>query len=245
MSVVAGDHSNEVGQHGSDTEVAGVSRRSAVLVTLVLLLAAPTLAIAADPPGSPRNAYRAADVRRATSALLRKSDLIASFAVDPKEAGVPLIPHCLDFPGDRSNVTVTGQAKAAFTDGADAMGSSTIFFKKRSDLDRYWASTVRERFVSCDAELYAASRREGVQAETMFASAIPLGATGAQAAKAFRMITHLSDANSAVDRYQTTVFLRWGRGLTMIKILYYNQPCDCYSGLAQRLALRLIKANHR
>jgi hypothetical protein len=230
---------------GSETDVASVSRRSAVLAGLVLLLAAPTFAIAADPPGAPRKAYRPADVRRANSALLRKSDLIASFAVDPKEAGVPLIPHCPDFPGDRSNVTITGQAKSAFTDGTDAMGSSSLFFKTRSDLDRYWTATVRERFVSCDAELYATTRREGVQAETLFASEIPLGATGAQTAKAFRMITHLSDANAAVDRYQTMVFLRSGRGLTMIRILYFNQPCDCYTGLARLLAQRLIRANRR
>ncbi len=235
----------EGGASSCATEVAGVCRRAGLFAGLVLLLVAPTFAIAADPPGAPRDAYRPADVRRAQSALLRKSDLISSFDADPKEAGVPLIPHCSDFPGDRSNVTITGYAKSAFTDGPDAMGSSTLFFKTRADLNRYWAATVRQRFVSCDAEAYAASRREGVQAETLFAKEIRLAATGAQGAKAFRMVTNLSDGTATVDRYQTTVFLRSGRGLSMIRIAYLNQACDCQDGLAKRLAQRLIRANRR
>ena len=156
-----------------------------------------------------------------------------------------MIPHCADFPGDRSATTITGHAKSSFSDGVDVIGSSSTVFKSDGDLDRYWALTVRRRFASCDAKAYASTRRAGLTTKTLMAGQIPLRATGAQRAVAFRTITRVSASGyRPLDWYQTVVFLRQGRALAAIKIGYVNQPCTCYTGLARRLAGRLVDASH-
>jgi hypothetical protein len=215
------------------------------VAALGLLVATPAIARPAGPAGMPRLQLRAADSRRAKSALLRRSDLISTFRVDPHGSGVP-IPRCADFPGDRSSITITGLAKSSFTDGTDVMASSSIVFKSYGDLDRYWARTVRPRFATCNAEAYASTRSAGVKMKTLMARQIRIGATGAERAAAFRTITRVwFGGHSPVDWYQTVVFLRQDRGLAAIKIGYANQPCNCQTGLARRLAGRLIEASHR
>jgi hypothetical protein len=220
-------------------------RRTLGVTAVALLVAAPALALSDGSPGAPRLQLRAADNRRAKSALLRRSDLISTFRVDPRGGGVPMIPRCADFPGDRSGITITGYAKSSFSDGVDVIGSSSTVFKSDGDLDRYWALTVRPRFASCDAKAYASTRRAGLTTKTLMARQIRLPATGAQRAAAFRTITRVSARGyEPLDWYQTVVFLREGRALAAIKIGYVNQACSCYTGLARRLAGRLIDASH-
>ncbi len=210
-----------------------------------MLVATPAIARPAGPAGMPRLQLRAADNRRAKSTLLRKSDLISTFRVDSRGSGVP-IPRCAGFPGDRSSITITGLAKSSFTDSTDVIASSSIVFKSYGDLDRYWARTVRRRFATCNAEAYASTRSASVKMKTLMARQIRIGATGAERAAAFRTITRVwFSGHRPVDWYQTVVFLRQDRGLAAIKIGYVNQPCDCQTGLARRLAGRLIEASHR
>jgi hypothetical protein len=221
------------------------TRRALSFTAVALLLAAPALALAGGSPGEPRLELRAADNRRAKFALIRKSDLISGFRADPQVAGVPMIPHCTDFPGDRSGTTITGYAKSSFGDGMDVIGSSSTVFKSERDLDRYWALTVRPRFASCDASAYARTRAPGLTTKTLMARPLPLQATGAQRAAAFRTVTQVSaKGHSPADWYQTVVFLGEGRALAAIKIGYVDKPCSCYAGLARRLAGRLIAASH-
>jgi hypothetical protein len=211
---------------------------------LLLLVATPALAFHARSGGAPRVQFRPADNRRAKASLLRRSDLIATFRRDPRGGGVPMIPHCQGFPGDRSGITITGYAKSAFTDGVDVMGSSSTVFRSDADLVRYWATTVRPRFATCDASAIRRSLGRGVKATTLFAKQLRLGPTGTQRSAAFRTITRVSRrGHTPVDWYQTVVFLGEGRGLAAIKIGYANQPCNCHNGLARRLARRLIAAN--
>jgi hypothetical protein len=216
-------------------------RRASLICALALLLVAP--AIAAAPPGVPREQLNSVDMGRAESAVLRLSDLGAPFRVDPKAIAEPMIPHCGSYPGDRSGTTVTAEAKSAFAARTPHIGSKTLFFKTPTDLDRYWALTVRTPFVTCEAKAYVLGRARGVKAKTLFASAIPIGATGADHAVAFRTITRLSIAGHPPwSWYRTFVFLSSGRGLTMLKIEEADRACVCSTGLARVLALRLIKA---
>jgi hypothetical protein len=110
----------------------------------------------------PRERLTTADNRRARSVLLRKADLIASLRVDRKRTGVPAIPHCTDYPGDRSSITITGDASSAFSDGHNTIGSTALFFKSDTDIDRYWKTTVRPRFATCDADAYKTTLRKDV-----------------------------------------------------------------------------------
>jgi hypothetical protein len=154
-----------------------------------------------------------------------------------------MIPHCGNYPGDRSSTTVTGEAKSTFIGGTPIIGSKTLFFKSQLDLERYWQETVQKAFATCEAHLYATSRKANIKAKTLFAKLIPLGATGSDRAVAYRRITRVSTPGYApTDWYQTRVFLSSGRGLSMLEIGEAVRPCLCYTSFARVLALRLIDA---
>src|SRR3954452_21863674 len=196
-------------------------------------------------PGVPRVAHNAADMARAKSAQIRQSDLPSYFRVDPKRRAEPLIPQCGDYPGDRSSTTVTGEAMATFTGGTPVVGSKTLFFKTSADLDRYWKRTVRNRFVTCDAHVYASTRKPSIVARTLFARQLPLGGTGTERAAAYRTITRQTAVGYGTwDWYDTRVFLASGRGLSEIQVEEAMRPCACYVTLARVLGRRLIAASH-
>jgi hypothetical protein len=216
---------------------------AAALAVLPFVAAA---AFALDEPGSPKMKFRPADMRRANSAVLRQADIgVSYFRVDPKGYGVPMIPRCSGYPGDRSNTTITGEAMSSFVGGTPVMGSRTLFFKTPADLDRYWALTVKRRFATCLAKAYASTRRSDVDARTILATQLPDFATGVERMAAFRTVTRLSTPQYPTwDWYQTYVFLREGRGLTIFRTAEADHPCVCYTVLARKLALHLIDAGH-
>jgi hypothetical protein len=219
-----------------------MGRRLQGIAALVLAFAAPAAALAAIPPGAPREQLNAADNRRAQSAVLRQSDMFSGFRTDTTRTP-HLIPHCADFPGDRSSVTISGDATSSFSYKGNVIASSSVFFKTYSDGDRYWARTVRPRFATCDAEAFKSELRKGIRSKTLMARQIPILATGADNARAFRTITRLTIKNVTQDWYRTVVFIRSGRGLAMIETGFAGRACECQTGFARRLALRLIAAN--
>lgn len=219
-----------------------MGRRLRRISALALVFAAPAAALAATPPGAPREELNAADTRRAESVVLRQSDMFSSFRADPRRKP-QLIPHCADFPGDRSSVTIAGYATSSFSTKGNVIASSSLFFKTYADGDRYWALTVRPRFVTCDVEAYKLSRGKRVRSKTLMARQIPILATGADNAVAFRTVTRLTVKNVTQDWYRTVVFIRSGRGLAMIETGFAGHACECQTAFARRLALRLIDAN--
>jgi hypothetical protein len=220
-------------------------RRLLVLCAFAAALGIPAaVGATAKLDGAPRERLTAADNGRAASALIRESDLIASFRVDPNRIAEPWIPHCANYPGDRSDITITGAKKSAFTDGLDGIGSTTLFFKSYGDLERYWLKTVRAQYAPCLAQVYAHTRQVGVRAQTLVAKQLRLGPTGATKAAAFRVVSRLwRDGAPFMDWYQTVVFISSGRGLSIIAIEYADQPCNCHTGLATLLARRLRLAD--
>jgi hypothetical protein len=215
------------------------------IVVTCLVLPVTSVALGGSPPGVPREQLNAVDNRRARAALLRLSDLPRTFRVDRGLWGVPGIPQCSDYPGDRSGTTITGDAHASFTDGHNTMGSTTVFFKTPPDLDRYWALTVRPRFATCAADALLRGLRAGFTGKTLFAGELRVGPTGADAVAVYRTISRLKrKGHRPYTWYETTLFLRKGRGLTRAKIAYRNQPCNCQYVLAMMLTRRLIDASH-
>lgn len=212
-------------------------------VACVFSLMAPALALAADQPGEPRNRLTAADNRRAKSAVVRRSDLLPSYRVDTTGLSLPGIPHCGTYPGDRSRITVTGSARAGFTNNSSMIGSTALFFKNEGNLEAYWRTTVRAEYVACFAEYWAKGRRAGVTAETIEARQINIGPTGATRAAAFRTVTRLSaEGVASVDWYHTTVFVSMRRGLSITLVASAYEACDCYTGLATDAVRRLRAA---
>jgi hypothetical protein len=214
------------------------------LVFAALIFAAPTVAFARDEPGLPRQELNAADTRRAKASLLRPSDFRGLMHMDSRGRGIPLIPHCSGYPGDRSGTTVTGKASSSFTDGFDVTGSTALFFKSQFDAIRYWKLTVRPVFAKCDAFQMRRNIKRGWKAKTMFAGELRLDRIGADEA-AYRDVTHMFGAgHRAYDWYQTTVFVRSGRSVAFARIAYANQPCNCHPDIARVLTLRLFRASH-
>jgi hypothetical protein len=219
-----------------------MGRRLRGIAALAMVFAAPAAALAAPPPGAPREQLNAADNRRAQSVILRQSDMFSGFRTDPTRTP-HLVPHCPDFPGDRSSVTISGDATSSFSYKGNVIASGSVFFKTYADADRYWARTVRARFATCDAEAFKSTLRKGIRAKTLMARQIPIGATGADGATAFRTITRLTVKDVTQDWYRTVVFIRSGRGLAIIETGFAVRACECQTGFARRLALRLIDAN--
>ena len=218
-------------------------RSGCAVLGLVLLLLAPATALGLDQPGEPRQRLTAKDNRRAASVVVRKSDLFASYRVDATGGALPSIPHCDAYPGDRSGITITGSARAGFTNGGSTIGSAGIFFKNQLSLEAYWRATVRTEYATCFAELYAKGRREGVVAETLEAGPTRIGPTGATRVAAYRVVTRLSaEGSRTFDWYQTIVFVNSGRGLAIIRVASADHACDCFTGLATDAARRLRAA---
>lgn len=218
---------------------------SSLAVTLALVLVQAGAARPRDLPPQPRKQYTATDMARASSALIRDSDLLPEFQVDPQKLAKPTIPHCSDYPGDRSDITITGSASSAFRYRSAAIGSTTMFFRRYLDADSYWRKTARPAYAPCLARDYATSRGRGVRARTLMAKQIPLGPTSADAGMALRIATHLSgNGFTPLVWYQTIVFVRVARSVTIIAVDYASEPCTCYTSLATTIAGRLREANH-
>jgi hypothetical protein len=194
---------------------------------------------------APREHHTAGDTARAESSLLRLADLDAGFGVDPRETAEPWIPHCAGYPGDRSEITITGSATSSFRYMSIAIGSRATFFRSGFDADAYWRKTVRRAFARCFARVFKDTRGKGVHAQTISAKQVPLGPTGADAAMAFRVVTQLSDDGvRPFAWYQAIAFVRAGRGIAVVEVASGYHPCPCYRELATRVAERLGNANH-
>jgi hypothetical protein len=202
----------------------------------------PTALAGGGAPRQPRHELNAGDMRRARAAVLTSADLPSwGFRSDP--GAVPQIPVCGDYPGDRSGTTETGKATSSFSAGTPIIGSKVLFFKTPPDLDRYWKLTVRKRFASCDVQTWARDRRD-MAAKPVWSGQLPLGATGADDAVAFRSVIQTSTAKyPRLNWYRTFVFIRHGRGLAILMSGEAVRPCTCYTTVARRLALRLIDAS--
>lgn len=223
-----------------------VRRLGAAVAGMVILAAVHiTVAGSAVDPKAPLDRPNPADNARARSAVTRLSDLVAGFRVDAKKERAPLIPHCNGYPGDRSDITVTGSARSSFRQGANnSIGSAVLYFKTYADAERYWKATVRSKYLECLALFAKRMWAEPAETKTLMARQIPIGATSAEKAIAYRTITRV--ASPDVEPYawsETVAFVKLGRGVGILRIVYVNQLCECQTGLAVDLTRRLRAAH--
>jgi hypothetical protein len=212
------------------------ARKAGAGAVALLALVVVQVALAGEPVDRPN----AADVKRAKSSLVRLSDL-DKYHVDRKLARAPQIPRCANYPGDRSDITITGFASSSFMYYNDSISSAALFFKTFADGDRYWQKTVRTAFVQCLASKMNGS---GAKQKVMSAKQITIGPTTADRAVAYRMITRVTLPTLKPHYWvETTVFVKYGRGIAVIRIVDLDHVCACYTNIASGLTSRLVTAS--
>lgn len=224
---------------------ARAARTIGALGAVALLLGSLQVAAAetAVDPTQPVHKPTAADTARARAAVTRLADLVAGFKVDVKKQRTPLIPHCAGYPGKRSDVTVTGSANSSFVQGSNSIGSTVLYFKTFADGERYWKATVRAKYVQCLASFVKSIMVDTATTNTVMAKQIAIGATSAERAIAYRTIIRVEAPG--IEPYtwsETVAFVKHGRGIGIVRVVYVNHLCECHTGLALDLTRRLRAA---
>lgn len=189
-----------------------------------------------------------ADLARARSVVLRASDVFLNFSRTSNTERLPTIGHCNGYPGDRSDITVTGEARSVFKLRGYSIGSTVLWFKTHADADRYWSKTVRPMYIRCRTQGLELSNGAGefVKPYITQAGPIPLQPTGAQKAVAYRFIAGVpatpGAGNDSYNYIDTNVFLKVGRGIALLRTVWITSRCNCYQDLALVLARRLRAA---
>lgn len=226
-------------------------RRTAVVLAAaaaVLFVASGVHAQAEPPAPGPTMRLAKADVKRARSATLRAADVFSNFRRTSSPGSFPTIAHCDGYPGDRSDSTITGQARSAFRLGSHSIGSTVLWFRTAADANRYWRKTVRLQYIRCRAEglVLVNGAGEHVQPHISQAARVVLRPTGAERAVAYRVIGGVpatpGGGNDSYNYLDTNVFLKVGRSVALLRTVWITNNCDCYHRLARVLAKRLKAA---
>jgi hypothetical protein len=225
-------------------------RRTAVAVAIALVALIAVGALPAAEPAAPGPTMRLAkaDVKRARSVALRAGDVFSNFARTSSPDRLPTIAHCNGYPGDRSDITVTGEARSAFNLRSYSIGSTVLWFRTAADANRYWRTTVRPQYIRCRAAslLLVNGAGEYVKPTISQAAQVSLRPTGADRAVAYRLIGGMpatpGAGNDSYNYIDTNVFVKVGRGVAMLRTVWITSNCDCYHDLARVLAKRLRAA---
>jgi hypothetical protein len=116
---------------------------AAVVVVLALFAVQVAVADDADPRKQPLDRPNAADNALATSVVIRLSDLegvrlsdrVSGFQAEPNKNRTPHVPTCANYPGDRSDIAITGFANSSFKlrigqwVSGNSVGSSALIFE--------------------------------------------------------------------------------------------------------------------
>jgi hypothetical protein len=220
----------------------------ATTLTMLSLVASVQAALAVLAAPGPVDRISKADMARARASVLRSSDVFSNFTPTTSAVRQPTIAHCNGYPGDRSDVTVTGEARSAFKMGAYSIGSTVLWFKTAADANRYWTKTVRPQYIRCRADLLRLANGAGETVRPFItqAAAVGLRPTGAQKAVAYRLIAGVpataGPGNDSYNFIDTNVFIKVGRSIGLLRTVWITSPCDCYHDLARVLAKRLRAA---
>jgi hypothetical protein len=220
----------------------------ATTITVLSLVASGQAALAELAAPGPVDRLSKADMARARASVLRSSDVFSNFTPTTSAVRQPTIAHCNDYPGDRSDVTVTGEARSAFKMGAYSIGSTVLWFKTTGDANRYWTKTVRPQYIRCRADLLRLANGAGETIKPYITQAAPvaLRPTGAQRAVAYRLIAGVpatpGAGNDSYNFIDTNIFIKVGRSIGLLRTVWITSACDCYHDLARVLATRLKAA---
>lgn len=194
-------------------------------------------------PKPPLDRPNAADNARARSAATRLTDLVTGFRVDRSTKRTPLIPHCDGYPGDRSHITITGEASSSFRHNSNSIASKVLYFKTYTDAEQYWQATVRPKYVDCLAKWAESGWATGARTRTMLARRIPIGPTSAEHAVAYRTITQVAQPGSEPFVWTETVaFVKQTRAVGIVRVVYVDHLCECHTGVALDVTRRIRAA---
>jgi len=227
-------------------------RTFGAVAALALIVVQVALADAADPRKQPVEQPTAADTARAKSSLLRRSDLAAQFQVQSQRSQTPRLPTCATYPGDRSDITITGSANTSFQLRGKAgrpvgnrVASSAFFFETASDSDRYWQKTVRPEFVTCLAAslVFGTATKPVRPHRIVLAKEVFLGPVGAEKAVAYRVIADIRlPGKERIYLTETAAFVKVGRAIAAFRITEVDHVCMCHTPIARDVAARLTAA---
>jgi hypothetical protein len=198
-------------------------------------------------------------IRLSDLAGVQLSDLVSSFQVEPKKNRTPHVPTCANYPGDRSDIAITGFANSSFKlrigqwVSGNSVGSSALIFETQADSARYWQKTVRLSYIKCLAALLAFGPTSNPIKPLRIISAkqIKIGPTVAEKAAAYRLtaLVQIPGENPFVWT-ETAAFVKVGRTVAAIRVITSKSPqCGCqpdvHTKIARRLAARLTVADTR
>jgi hypothetical protein len=218
------------------------------LAVALVVAASGAAALFAQPAPGPTKKPTSSDMGRAAAATLRATDVYPNFVRTTNPTAFPTIAHCGGYPGNRANITVTGEARSAFGFGSHSIASTVLWFKTVADANRYWTATVREQYVSCRAKGLRLTNAAGDVIEPYITQAaqIELRPTGAEKAVAYRVIGGVPSTpgpgNDSYNWIDTNVFVKQGRSVGMLRTVWITDPCDCYHKLSRALATRMKAA---
>jgi hypothetical protein len=219
-------------------------RRALLLPAVLVVAAALASAAVARPDRNPRLeklAIRAADQARARRAVLRRSDVGASWAPLPTNTGEGAPPTCPGYRPDFSAFTITGRRESAFQQRGRSILSEVEVYVSRADARGDYALSTAPPAARC---LGLTLRRElatasvGFTATVASARRVPAPSVGERRA-AYRIVVTLEAGGTHVNVYvDVLVFLR-GRAIGALFFTSSPQPLGGQTALARRMDGRL------
>ena len=122
-----------------------------LLLFVLVVLAAPALALAADT--DPTKRFNPADQRKAASIVLKRTDFVAGWKQVPNEPDSGADPSCPGYNPDQSDLILTGEAEANFTGDPSRLASYANVFKTKGDALASWTRSVKPALAPCIARV--------------------------------------------------------------------------------------------
>jgi hypothetical protein len=186
-----------------------------VLAALVALcIAVPAIALAANT--DPRKQITRADQAKARSVLLKRSDFVAGWKLQPPASETPVA--CAGYDPNESDLTVTGEASADFTytGGFPFVSSSSEVWKSKADALASWTRSVKPALGRCLAHVIQEEAKKDGGKLTIVSYGRMVFPKVAPRTVAYRIVTRLlvEEPGKAPAQVQITVhvvFMGYGR----------------------------------
>lgn len=222
--------------------------RAAAAVLLSLVLALPAVALAAHK--DPKEQIDPADQRKATSVLLKRTDLAAGWRKVPSASDDDTHFDCAGYDPDGSDLVQTAEAEADFerAGGFPAVYSYADVYKTKAHALAAWTRTVKPAMAKCLATLFKqAIEADGGKVAITAAGRIAFPALAARTA-AYRVSLKVSmTENGETTTVPLTLYaiaFGGGRGEAGVMAIGFGNsvPISAVRSLAQLTAKRFAAA---
>jgi hypothetical protein len=213
-------------------------------LSLVLAIALPATAVAADPPAPTHEQVqlRKADVKLARKVTVQRKDLAAGWKKSaPGEGGGEGSLTCDGYAPDFSAFTITGRAESGFEHESGArIDSSVAVFKSNADAAGDFQTGTGPGFVECFRTTLEQEFADvtDVKITVVSANAMPAPKVG-QRSYAAQIVALVEADGNTVNVFIDLVIVQKGRTVTM---LFFTNGLESMPGqavLARRIAARM------